>query len=58
MYLFIFVLGLHGCLGFPIAVSRGYSLAAMSSLLTAVASLAVELALECSDFSSCSLRAP
>ena len=42
MYLFIFVLGLHGCLGFPIAVSRGYSLAAMCGLLTVVASLVVE----------------
>ena len=43
LYLFLPVLGLCCCMGFPLdAVSRGYSLVVMPGLLIAVASLIVE----------------
>ena len=43
LYLFLAVLGLHCCSGFPVvAASRGYSLAAVHGLLIAVVSLAME----------------
>ena len=42
-YLFLAVLGLGCCTGFsPVVVSGGYSLIAVSGLLTAVASLVEE----------------
>ena len=52
IYLFSAALGLR-CTGFsPLAVSGGYSLVAMLSLLIAVASLVAEV-LGCLGFSSC-----
>ena len=40
---FLAILGLHCCLGFSlVAASRGYSLVALCSLLTAMASLVGE----------------
>ena len=42
VYLFVAVLGLHCCVGFPLdAVSRGRSLVAVPGLLIAMASLLV-----------------
>ena len=43
LHLFLAVLSLHCCAGFPVvAASRGYSLVALHGLLSAVVSLAVE----------------
>ena len=43
MYLFIIVLGLHCCTGFPLVMaSRGYSLVVVHWLLIAVVSLVAE----------------
>ena len=53
IYLFSAALGLRCCTGFsPLAVSGGYSLVAMLSLLIAVASLVAGV-LGCLGFSSC-----
>ena len=50
--LFLPMLGLHSCAGFPLVwESRGYSLVAVCGLLIAVASLVVDLG--CLGFSSC-----
>ena len=58
MYLFVAVLGLHCCTGFPlVAGNGGYTLAAMYSLLTVVASRCKAHAPGHASLNGCSLWA-